>query len=105
MLMVMITRGDLRTARPMSTMTTRPPLSIRLREFTKLEAVVASNKEELVETLGEKERGEGAGKGSWCRADMMGATERGRRPGDPGHIFLEGQMGTGKLEKLKCSSA
>ena len=105
MLMVMITRGDLRTARPMSTMTTRPPLSIRLREFTKLEAVVASNKEELVETLGEKERGEGAGKGSWCRADMMGATERGRRPGDPGHIFLERHIGTGKLENLKCSSA
>ena len=99
------TRYNLSTARPMSTMTTSPPLSIRLRESSKLrsfELVVTWNKEELVEKFEEKvERErfrevEGAGEGWWW-ADMMGATERGRHPGDPGH------MG-GKLEKLKCTS-
>ena len=99
------TRYNLSTARPMSTMTTSPPLSIRLRESSKLrsfELVVTWNKEELVEKFEEKvERDrfrevEGAGEGWWW-ADMMGATERGRHPGDPGH------MGE-KLEKLKYSS-
>ena len=62
------------------------------------------NKEELVETLEEKgeigEMVEGCGEGRLCRADMMGATERGCwHPGEgAGHIG-------GKLEKLKSTSS
>ena len=80
------------TARPMSTMTTRPPLSIKLREWSKLWKSMPStlatwSKKELLETL---EGGEGGGEVAvecWCwRADMIGPTERGRNPGDPEHM-------------------
>ena len=75
-------------------MTTRPPLSIKLSEWSKLWKSMPStlatwSKKELLETL---EGGDGEGGGEvavecWCwRADMIGPTERGRNPGDPEHM-------------------